>query len=194
MFNLSPYQSATLLINLASFVVLGIIAYFQLKISRRDIEKPNLEAVSYIRKLRDDENELTQFSMKIKNEGPGDAKDIKIRSISFSGFNGERSPENPFLRTFMSTELIGLSKTHVGANKELSIETPIPEGESEDRPNKIDRITVTLETSKTIQKMVFCNDRMPSRKSTYEGKSEIYSSDASIPYEVEVSKRPIIND
>ncbi|EHK01290.1 hypothetical protein HRED_08980 [Candidatus Haloredivivus sp. G17] len=114
MIEVSTYQAISFGINVASLVVLGIIAYFQLKISRRDIEKPNLEGESYIRELRDEENEVTSFLMNVVNKGPGDARDIEIRAISFAGFFGERSPENPYTQRHVNPELVSLSKTHVG--------------------------------------------------------------------------------
>ncbi|EHK00914.1 hypothetical protein HRED_10602 [Candidatus Haloredivivus sp. G17] len=80
-----------------------------------------------------------------------------------------------------------------GRGEELVITAPLPEGESENIPNKIDRISVTLKTQKTTQRVVFCNDKsMPNRDSNYEGESDYYGSDASIPVELEISKSPIV--
>ncbi|EHK01673.1 hypothetical protein HRED_07514 [Candidatus Haloredivivus sp. G17] len=37
--------------------------------------------------------------MNVVNKGPGDARDIEIRAISFAGFFGERSPEKSIYST-----------------------------------------------------------------------------------------------
>ncbi|EHK00996.1 hypothetical protein HRED_10222 [Candidatus Haloredivivus sp. G17] len=65
--------------------------------------------------------------MNVVNKGPGDARDIEIRAISFAGFFGERSPENPYTQRHVNPELVSLSKTHVGKGEELVITAPLPE-------------------------------------------------------------------
>lgn len=172
----TTYQWINLILGAATSLLLGIIALGQYKLNKRQVEKPDLQPVGFIRTARDEETQFTNFRLLFKNEGPGDARRTKISNISFFGMYGERSPENPTHTELFSPDFVSPSPSHITEGEISSFVLTLPEGEMEDRPNEIDRITVHLQTERTRQSVKFMNKYgMAKGEPNYEGESDYYS-------------------
>lgn len=174
LFGLTDFQILSLGLSFLSTCFLAVLAWQRNNLNKRMVEKPNIKPIGFKKSFRDNEKGVTSYKLLIENQGPGDARKAEVSSLSYFGFYGERSSTNPAETRRFEPAQANPKPSHIAKGEKSRITVQVPEGESDDRPNQVDRIVIYLETERTGNRLGFYKDEAL-KESNYEGKTDSYS-------------------